>query len=94
MFVVSALSMVILLLGLNIDGPLVQASEFREHLWLAVADMAGITVGSLLSILVFAFVIYTYERSLPPPKTIEPPTATELDQVSLLLQTHLGGEEE
>ena len=94
MFVVSALSMVILLLGLNIDGPLVQASEFREHLWLAVADMAGITVGSLLSILVFAFVIYTYERSLPPPKTIEPPTATELDQVSLLLPTHLGGEEE
>ena len=94
MFVVSALSMVILLLGLNIDGPLVQASEFREHLWLAVADMAGITVGSLLSILVFAFVIYTYERSLPPPKTIEPPTANELDQVSLLLQNHLGGEEE
>ena len=94
MFVVSALSMVILLLGLNIDGPLVQASEFREHLWLAVADMAGIAVGSLLSIIVFAFVIYTYERSLPPPKTIEPPTATELDQVSLLLQNHLGGEEE
>lgn len=94
MFVVSGLSMAILLLGLNIDGPLVQADEFREHLWLAVADMAGIAVGSLLSILVFAFVIYSYERSLPSPKAIEPPTSSELDQVSTLLQSHLGGEEE
>jgi hypothetical protein len=94
MFVLSGLSMVILLLGLNIDGPLVQADEFREHLWLAVADMAGIAVGSILSILVFAFVIYSYERSLPSPKAIEPPTSSELDQVSTLLQAHLGGEEE
>ena len=94
MFFVSVLSMIILLLGLNIDGPLVQADDFREHLWLAVADMAGIAAGSLLSILVFAFVIYTYERSLPPPKTIEPPTASELERVSAVIQHHLGGEEE
>ena len=94
MLVVSALSVVVLLLGLNIDGPLVRADEFREHLWLAVADMSGIVAGSLLSILMFAFVIYSYERSLPPPKTIEPPTKSELQQVSTLLRTHLGGEEE
>ena len=94
MFIVSGLSIIILLLGINIDGPLVEANEFREHLWLAIADMAGIAVGSLLSILIFAFVIYTYERSLPPPKSIQPPTSSELDQVSKVLRNHLGGEEE
>ena len=94
MFFVSGFSMILLLLGLNIDGPLVHADEFREHLWLAVADMVGIAAGSLLSILVFAFVIYSYERSLPPPKSIEPPTASELERVSSLIQNHLGGEEE
>lgn len=94
MFIVSGLSFTVLLLGLNIDGPLVRGGEFREHLWLAVADLAGIAVGSLLSILVFALVIYLYERSLPEPKTITPPTELELKQISSLIATHLGGEEE
>lgn len=94
MFLVSAVSLIVLLLGLNVDGPLVTGEQFRHHLWLAVADMAGIVVGSLLSILVFALVIYSYERSLPPPKTISPPSDSELDQVSALIESHLGGEEE
>ena len=81
-------------MGLNIDGPLITANEFREHLWLAGADMAGIAVGTLLSILVFALVIYSYERSLPPPKSISPPTESELKQVSSVIASHLGGEEE
>jgi len=94
MFIVSGLSFAVLLLGLNVDGPLVRGDEFREHLWLAVSDLAGIAVGSLLSILVFALVIYLYERSLPEPKTITPPTESELKQVSSLIASHLGGEEE
>lgn len=94
MFLVSGLSCSLLLLGLNIDGPLITANEFREHLWLAGADMAGIAVGTLLSILVFALVIYSYERSLPPPKSISPPTESELKQVSSVIASHLGGEEE
>lgn len=94
MFLVSALSFTILLLGLNIDGPLVTGERFREHLWLAVADMAGIAAGSLLSIFVFALVIYTYERNLPEPESITPPSDSELKQVSMRIATHLGGEEE
>lgn len=94
MFLVSALSFTLLLLGLNVDGPFVTAVDFREHLWLAVADMLGIVIGSVLSILVFAFVIYTYERNLPEPESISPPTDTELKQVSALIANHLGGEEE
>ncbi|MBT7063953.1 MAG: hypothetical protein HN923_04595 [Euryarchaeota archaeon] len=94
MFIVSGLSFSILILGLNVDGPLITADEFREHLWLAVADLAGITVGSLLSIFVFALVIYSYERSLPAPKSISPPTESELKQVSTLIASHLGGEDE
>jgi hypothetical protein len=94
MFIVSGLSFTVLLLGLNIDGPLVKADEFREHLWLAVADLAGIVVGSVLSILVFALVIYLYERNLPEPKAITPPTESELKQVSTLISAHIGGGEE
>jgi len=94
MFIVSGLCFTLLLLGLNVDGPLVTGVEFRQHLWLAVADLSGIAVGSSLSILVFALVIYLYERNLPAPKTINPPTESELKQVSSLIATHLGGEEE
>ena len=94
MFFVSAFSFIILLLGLNIDGPLVTGNEFREHLWLAVADLTGIVVGSAFSILVFAIVIYAYERNLPEPESISRPTDLELKQVSTLIATHLGGEEE
>lgn len=94
MFLVSAFSFTLLLLGLNVDGPLVTSGDFRQHLWLAVADMSGIAVGSALSILVFALVIYTYERNLPGPESITPPTDSELKQVSTLIATHLGGEEE
>ena len=94
MFLVSAFSFALLFLGLNVDGPLVTSGDFRQHLWLAVADMSGIAVGSALSILVFALVIYTYERNLPGPESITPPTDSELKQVSTLIATHLGGEEE
>ena len=36
MFLVSAVSLIVLLLGLNVDGPLVTGEQFRHHLWLAV----------------------------------------------------------
>jgi len=94
MFLVSAFSFILLFLGLNVDGPLVTSVDFRQHLWLAVADLSGIAVGSAMSILVFALVIYTYERNLPKPQSIIPPTDSELKQVSTLIATHLGGEEE
>ena len=94
MFIVSGLSFSLLLLGLYIDGPLVSGEEFRQHLWLAVADLAGIAVGSLLSILIFALVIYGYERNLAEPQPISPPTDSELKQVSKLIATHIGGEQE
>jgi len=94
MFLVSGLPFALLLLGLKVDGPLMTGDEFREHLWLAVADLSGFAVGSILSIFVFALVIYVYERSLPEPESIIPPTESELKQVSTLIATHLGGEEE
>ena len=90
----SGLSFLLLFLGLNVDGPLITAELFREHLWLAVADLAGLLVGSLLSILVFAIVIFVYERNLPPPQTISPPTKDELEQVADIVSNHLGGEQE
>tara|TARA_A200000159_G_C7326003_1_gene340985 strand:- start:152 stop:973 length:822 start_codon:yes stop_codon:yes gene_type:complete len=93
-FMLSGLSFLLLFLGLNVDGPLITAELFREHLWLAVADLAGLLVGSSLSILVFAIVIFVYERNLPPPQTISPPTKDELEQVADIVSNHLGGEQE
>ena len=83
-----------LLLGLNVDGPLMTTDDFREHLWLAVADLAGLAVGSMLSILIFALVIFIYEKTLPPPTTIEAPSVTELKQVANVIASHIWGNEE
>lgn len=94
LFMLSGLSFLLLLLGLNVDGPLITAELFREHLWLAVADLAGLLVGSLLSILVFAIVIFVYERNLPPPLTIHAPSKEELQQVADVVSIHIGGEQE
>ena len=83
-----------ILLGLNVDGPLMTTDDFREHLWLAVADLAGLAVGSMLSILMFALVIFVYEKTLPPPVRIEAPNGTELKQVAGVIASHIGGNEE
>jgi hypothetical protein len=94
MFLLSGLGFIMILLGLNVDGPLMTTDDFREHLWLAVADLAGLAVGSMLSILMFALVIFVYEKTLPPPVRIEAPNGTELKQVAGVIASHIGGNEE
>ena len=94
MFMLSGLGFLMIFLGLNVDGPLITTDDFREHLWLSVADLAGIAVGGLLSILVFALVIVVYEKTLPLPAIIEAPQAAELDLVANVIASHVGGEDE
>ena len=53
-------------------------NKFREYVWLSIADIIGIIIGSILSIISFALVIFVYERSLPKPESIEPPNDHEL----------------
>ena len=45
------------------DGYLTTADEFRDYLWLSVADIFGTIVGISLSIFAFAVVIWAYEKS-------------------------------
>ena len=84
----------IALAAMIFDGYLTTADEFRDHLWLAAADIFGTIVGITLSIGVFALVIWSYERSLPLPESSPPPTAEEIDYVVSLAVSNIGGEEE
>ena len=76
------------------DGYLTTAEDFRDYLWLAAADIIGTVVGIMMAIGAFAIVIWSYERSLPPPVNSLPPSDEEIKHVVELATSHIGGEEE
>tara|TARA_Y200000002_G_C22544063_1_gene605307 strand:+ start:199 stop:435 length:237 start_codon:yes stop_codon:yes gene_type:complete len=78
---------------MNLDSSSVESDEFRKYLWLSIADIIGITIGSILAILSFASVIFVYERSLPKPESIPVPTKEELSTVSKIIKENIGGED-
>ena len=82
-----------LLCAMNIDSTNLSAIEFREYVWLSIADIIGIIIGSILSIISFALVIFVYERSLPKPESIEPPNNHELAQVTQVIKNNIGGDD-
>ena len=84
----------ITLLAMLVDGEHTTASEFRDYLFLVVADILGILVGGMLAVAIFALVIWTYEKSLPTPDSTHPPTEQELKKLVEIANNHIGGEEE
>ena len=78
---------------MNFDSSNVSSNEFREYVWLSIADIIGIAIGSILAILSFALVIFVYEKSLPKPNSITAPTEDELSAVSKVIAENIGGEE-
>ena len=62
---------------------------FREILWLAGADLLGLLVGGVLSIAVFALVIFAYERNLPSPPEMDEPTEQEWSIIRKHLTSNL-----
>ena len=93
LFAMSFLSFVFLLCAMNFESSNVSSDEFREYVWLSIADIIGITIGSILAILSFALVIFVYEKSLPKPNSITAPTEEELSAVSKVIAENIGGEE-
>jgi hypothetical protein len=94
MLVLSSLTFTLTVLGMMLDGPNITAEIFRSHFWLAASDIFGLGVGVGLSILVFALVIWIYESSLPPTKTLDAPSQQELTQAASIISDHIGGEQE
>jgi len=84
----------IALIAMLIDGKYTTANEFRDYLFLAVADIFGILVGGILSVAIFALVIWGYESTLPNPDSTGPPTEQELKKLVEIANNHIGGEEE
>ncbi len=84
----------IALAAMIFDGYLTSATEFRDYLWLATADIFGTVVGISLAIGAFAIVIWSYEKSLPLPENSPPPSNEEIKHVVSLAQSHIGGEDE
>ncbi len=76
------------------DGYHTSADEFRDYLWLSLADIIGTLVGISLAITAFAIVIWAYEKSLPLPENTSPPSEDEIKHVVSLAISHIGGEEE
>ncbi len=90
----SILFAAIIYIAMLVDGELITAGEFRDYLFLAVADIFGIVMGGLLAIGIFALVIWSYEKSLPTPVNTHPPTEHEIKKVVEIAKSHIGGEEE
>ena len=71
---------------------IVERNEFRKYVWLSIADLVGIIFGSILAIISFSLVIYSYEKRLPKPKSILPPTENELKHSAKIISLNLGDE--
>ena len=93
LFGTSLVSFVFLICAMNLDSSNIDAVGFREYVWLSVADLIGIVIGSMLAIICFASVIFVYESTLPKPKSIDAPTNEELSKISQVILDNLGGEE-
>jgi hypothetical protein len=88
---ISLISMVLIVCGLTIDGENISSETFANYFWLSVSDLFGILVGTSLSIFIFGFVIYVYERSIGEPDSVPPPTSEELSQASEKIALNIGG---
>ena len=77
------------ILSSTFDGSEITSQMFREILWLAGADLLGLILGGILSILVFALVIYVYERNLSSPPEMDEPTEEEWSVVRKYLASNL-----
>ena len=93
LFAISIASFAFLMCAMNIDSRSITADKFREHVWLSIADIIGIAVGSILSIISFALVIFVYEKSLPKPTSIDPPSGEELSRVTQVISNNIGGDD-
>ena len=72
-----------------IDGSEISSQMFREILWLAGSDLLGLLVGGVLSISVFALVIFVYERNLPSPPEMDEPSEEEWSIIRKHLSSNL-----
>ena len=93
MRMVSIVSIILIICGLTIDGKNISSETFTTYFWLSVSDLFGILVGVSLSIFIFGFVIYVYERSIGEPNSVPPPTPEELSQASQKIAANIGGAE-
>jgi hypothetical protein len=93
LFFMSGLTLIFIISAMNIDSSETTSNEFRKYVWLSIADLVGILLGSVLAIISFALVIYSYEKSLPKPESILPPTENELQHSAKIISLNLGGDE-
>ena len=93
MRLISVMSMTLIICGLAIDGKNISSELFSTYFWLSVSDLFGILVGTSLSIFIFGFVIYLYERSIGEPNSVPAPTNDELSQASEKIANNIGGVE-
>tara|TARA_B100001142_G_scaffold132711_1_gene134249 strand:+ start:348 stop:770 length:423 start_codon:yes stop_codon:yes gene_type:complete len=77
--------------AMTIDGAITSAEAFREHLWMASADILGIVIGAGSAIVVFTIVIWTYENTQPTPVITTPPSSEEYEHVAAVIAENLGG---
>ena len=90
---VSALASFAILELLMIDGTdYAAASEWRESILAAIADLGGVLAGIILAVLLFIFVVFVAERNLPLPEEVPRLTEAERSRVREILEEHAGTE--
>ena len=90
LFFMFGLTLIFIICAMNIDSSDSSSNEFRKYIWLSIADLVGIIFGSILAIISFSLVIYSYEKRLPKPKSILPPTENELKHSAKIISSNLG----
>ncbi len=95
MLAVAGFLLTLMMVGISMDGPNVSSEQFTVELLLAAADLFGVLVGTAIAVLLFALVLFVYERQLPEPQKLAAPTAEQLKQAAQTIARHTsGGEEE
>ena len=93
LIIISLISMLLIIAGMNFDGKNISSETFRQYFWLSVSDLFGILIGISMSILVFGLVIYMYESSIDEPKSVPEPSKDELILASQKIAQNIGGDE-
>ena len=93
--VLSLLLLNLIVVGVLLNGPHVMKEDFTAELLLAASDLFGVLVGTALAIVIFALVLFVYERQRPLPPTLLAPSTEQLEHAARIISQHVnGGEEE
>lgn len=95
LYLTGGFSFMLMIVSVLYDGTSTTADEFHNSVLLAISDILGFLSGIGLSVLLFTLTIWQFERKRPPLTQLPPPSQSQLEKASEIIQQNLrGGEDE